>query len=133
MHEPGASVRFTRRYAAPPADVWAAVTEPESVARWLGRVRAGRIATGAEAELEVDGKPVCVGVRVLEPERRLALDWHPPDEEPSVVRFELTADGDGTMLVLEHDRLDDRTCMRYGGVWTRAVDRLGATVPTVAR
>lgn len=33
-----ASVRFERRYAATPADVWSAVTEPDRLARWLGPV-----------------------------------------------------------------------------------------------
>ena len=35
-----ASVRLTHRYAASPEEVWAAITEPESVAPWLHDERA---------------------------------------------------------------------------------------------
>jgi uncharacterized protein YndB with AHSA1/START domain len=99
-----ASVRLTRRYAASPEEVWAAITEPESVARWLAR-------------------PIPGEARVIEPQRVLELDWRPDGEPPSVVRFDLSAVKGGTRLVLEHSRLDEQTCMRYGAAWTRALDR----------
>jgi uncharacterized protein YndB with AHSA1/START domain len=99
-----ASVRLTRRYAASPEEVWAAITEPESVAHWLGR-------------------PIPGKARVVEPQRVLELEWRPDGEPPSVVRFDLAAVEGGTRLVLDHSRLDERTCMRYGAAWTRAFDR----------
>ena len=99
-----ASVRLTRRYAASPEEIWAAITEPESVARWLGR-------------------PIPGEARVIEPQRVLELDWRPDGEPPSVVRFDISAVEGGTRLELEHSRLDERTCMRYGAAWTRAFDR----------
>lgn len=100
-----ASVRLTRRYAASPEEVWAALTDPGAVARWLGQ-------------------PVPGDARVVQPQRRLELDWRPAGEPPSLVRFDLMPVDGGTTLVLEHTRLDDRTCMRYGSVWTRAVEPL---------
>ena len=99
-----ASVRLTRRYAASPEEIWAAITEPESVARWLGRPTPGE-------------------ARVIEPQRVLELDWRPDGEPPSVVRFDISAVEGGTRLVLERSRLEERTCMRYGAAWTRAFDR----------
>ena len=133
MLEPQASVRFTRRYTAPPAEIWAALTDSGSLSRWLGRVRRGTVAPGAELELELDGKTVAATVQVLEPEHRFELDWRAPEEHASLVRFELTAHGAGTMLVLEHSRLEERPCMRYGDAWTRAADRLERLLPAVAR
>jgi uncharacterized protein YndB with AHSA1/START domain len=100
-----ASVRLTRRYAASPEEVWAALTDPDSVARWLGRKIPGEI-------------------RVAEPQRRLELAWRPDGERPSVVRFDLVSDSGGTKLVLDHAPLNDRICMRYGAAWTRAIGRL---------
>jgi uncharacterized protein YndB with AHSA1/START domain len=100
-----ASVRLTRRLAASPEEVWAALTEPESVMRWLGR-------------------PVPGEARVVERHRRLELDWRPDDEPPSLVRFDLLPVEGGTTLVLDHSRLDEPRCMRYGGAWTRAAVRL---------
>ena len=124
MVEPRASVRFTRRYAAAPAEVWSALTEPDRLARWLGRVRAGRLAAGEQLELQLGGTTVPVRVQAVEPERLLELDWRPAGEDASIVRFELAPSGEGTMLVLDHSRLDERRCMRYGARWTRAVHRL---------
>ena len=99
------SVRLTRRYADAPAEVWKALTEPRSLARWL--------APGFEVpRTEID------------PGRVLELDWRPPDEEPSLVRVELTRDGQGTVLVLEHSRIDERLGMRYMSRWVGTLDRI---------
>jgi uncharacterized protein YndB with AHSA1/START domain len=97
-------VRFTRRYDATPAEVWAALTEPESVARWLG--------------------PVPTSVRESEPERVLELDWLPPGDEPSVVRFELTALEAGTQLVLDHRRISAVLGMPYMERWVNTLSAL---------
>jgi uncharacterized protein YndB with AHSA1/START domain len=98
-------LRLTRRYAAPPAEVWRALTEPESMARWLA-------------------PPPGVEVRTVEPERVLELDWQPPGERPSVVRVELTADGNGTKLVLDHRSVQAELGMRYARMWTQRLERL---------
>ena len=98
-------VRFRRRYDATPAEVWAALTEPESIARWLG--------------------PVPTNVRESEPERTLELDWLVPGDEPSVVRFELRPrEGGGTELVLDHRRINAVQGMLYSERWTNTLLRL---------
>jgi uncharacterized protein YndB with AHSA1/START domain len=98
------SVRFTRRYAEAPAEVWRALTQPDSVARWL---RPG---------FEVPQNEV-------EPGRVLELDWQPPGEEPSLVRIELTPDGPGTVLVLDHARIEATQGMAAMRFWYGALDR----------
>ena len=85
----------------------AALTEPESVARWLA-------------------PPPGVSLRTVEPERVLELDWRPAGEEPSVVRFEVTPDGGGTKLVLDHRRIEAAIGMRYTRIWTHRLERLTA-------
>jgi uncharacterized protein YndB with AHSA1/START domain len=98
-------VRFTRRYDATPAEVWAALTEPESIARWLG--------------------PVPTTVRESEPEQVLELDWLAPGDEPSIVRFELRPrEGGGTELVLDHRRINAVQGMLYSERWTNTLLRL---------
>jgi uncharacterized protein YndB with AHSA1/START domain len=99
------SVRFTRRYAEPPAEVWRALTEPASLERWLR-----------------PGFPV--PQRAVEEERVLELDWRPPGEEPSVVRIELTPSGTGTRLVLDHERIQAVHGMRAMRFWFGALERL---------
>ena len=104
------ALRFTRHYDASPAVVWAALTEPGSLARWLGPL-AGSL----------DG---CV--RASEAGRFLELDWEPPGEQPSVVCFELRANGAGTVLVLDHRRIDARRGMRTMRLWERHLEQLDA-------
>jgi hypothetical protein len=61
-------------------------------------------------------------VREVEPERLLELDWRHRDEEPSILRVELSRDGETTVLVLDHRRLDAKVCMRYMRVWTDSLE-----------
>ena len=96
-------LRLTRRYVAAPAEVWRALTAPESIARWLA-------------------PPPGVEMRTIEPERVLELDWRPAGEQPSLVRVELSPDGNGTKLVFDHSRIEAALGMRYMAQWTR---RLG--------
>jgi uncharacterized protein YndB with AHSA1/START domain len=120
-------VRITRRVRAPREEVWAALTDPESTSRWLDpRCRTGL--GGAAVELYgPDGEAVTARVRQLEPGRVLELDWE-RDGDVSVVRFELSGEGDETTLVLDHRRMDARIGMAYAAAWTRAVERLLARV-----
>jgi uncharacterized protein YndB with AHSA1/START domain len=119
-----AALRLTRRYDATPAEVWAALTEPQSLARWLAP--AGRLDLEPGGTVELRFNPTCVDARVreIEPGRVLELDWPYPGEQPSVVRFELAAEGDGTVLVLHHRELEGRLGEAYGAGWTRHLERL---------
>jgi uncharacterized protein YndB with AHSA1/START domain len=122
MDDPGrCELRLTRRYEATPDEVWEALTEPGSITRWLAPAVAVELARGGAFEL-ANG----VDARVLEVERGrvLELDWRFGDEERSVVRFELRAEAGGTVLVLEHGRIEAPLGMTYMSRWIRALDRL---------
>ena len=122
MHDPGrCELRITRRYDATPGEVWAALTEPASIGRWLAPALRVELASGGAFELT---NGVEATVRAVEPERVLELDWRHEDEERSVVRFELRADRGGTVLVLEHGRIEAPLGMTYISRWSRALDRL---------
>jgi uncharacterized protein YndB with AHSA1/START domain len=101
--------RFTRRYDASVAEVWLALTDPVSVARWLA-------------------PPAGVEVVRSERGRLLELDWSPPGEAQSVVQIELRAEGERTLLVLDHRRIDAALGMRYMRDWARALERLERTM-----
>ncbi|MGI8478256.1 MAG: SRPBCC domain-containing protein [Gaiellaceae bacterium] len=120
-------VRLTRYYRASPSEVWAALTEAASIARWLAPVRNVDLAPGGGFELEREGGvALTAGVRVVEIERLLELDWAAPGERSSVVRFELSPDGDGTVLALDHRRIDARVGMRAMSRWQSHLERLDA-------
>jgi uncharacterized protein YndB with AHSA1/START domain len=119
------ALRLTRRYDASPAEVWRALTDPESLGRWLSSREVGSLDAEAELELALgEDEPVTVRVRERELGRVLELDWD-ADGDPSTVRFELRPDGQGgTLLVLDHGRLDERVGMRYMDGWVKALERL---------
>jgi len=106
------AARFTRRYDAPVEELWHALTDPESLKRWLA-------------------PPPGVTVARAEPQQRvLELDWSPAGEPASTVRIELHAEGDRTVLVLEHTRIDATLGMRYLRDWGYALDRFDNELAT---
>jgi uncharacterized protein YndB with AHSA1/START domain len=75
----------------------------------------------------MDGKErECSGVyQEVVPDRKLAFTWNwagPPERE-SVVTVHLKPDGDGTLLTLTHQVVDD-TMHDYFRGWTGALDKL---------
>jgi uncharacterized protein YndB with AHSA1/START domain len=123
------SLRLTRRYAAAPEEVWAALSDPESLARWLAVPRVIELRRDGRFELELpDGGCIEGRVREIEPGRVLELDWRYDGENPSVVRFELSQDGEETVLVLEHNRIEEPLGMVYIACWTGAVERFGERI-----
>jgi uncharacterized protein YndB with AHSA1/START domain len=123
-------VRLTRRYDAAPAEVWRALTEPESVARWLGRPTDVELSPGGAFGVELPGDGRVAGrIRTLEPGRVLELDWRRDGEDASRVRFEVESTTTGTVLVVEHSLIEEPLGMWYMAGWTRALERFTWAVP----
>jgi uncharacterized protein YndB with AHSA1/START domain len=123
-----AGVRFERRYDATPAELWSALTEPERLTRWLANVAELELRVGGRFALvwQEDGQRTDGTVLALEPGRLLELGWTYPGEPDSAVRFELSADGDGTVLVLDHRGLPPASIAGYGAGWHSHLDSLEA-------
>jgi uncharacterized protein YndB with AHSA1/START domain len=120
------SLRLTRRYEARPSEVWAVLIDPGS---WLAPSQPIELRPGERFELKLrGGKCVRARVREVEPERILEFDWRFDREEPSVVRFELSEDGTGTLLVLEHRQLAEPLGMAYIARWEGSLHRLSEDV-----
>jgi uncharacterized protein YndB with AHSA1/START domain len=118
-------LRLTRRFKASRGEVWAALTEPQSLKRWLADVIELELTPGGNVALELPGDGrIAASVREVEPPLVLELAWSFAGEEPSIVRFELTQDGDDTVLVLDHRLIDERFGMAYSSRWTSALQRL---------
>ena len=107
-----------RRMPAPPAEVYAAWTDPHWMRLWMS------VPEGAAKSVELDARPggairivmvengrdiEITGAFVeLQPPDRLSFIWHPPGAGPreTLVTVTLTAAGDGeTDLVLTHTGL----------------------------
>lgn len=126
------AVRFTRHYPVPPAQLWAAWTEPDRIARWLGAEVVGgpvapgaslRLVWGAGADDQVD-----LVVRELRAPQLLEWEWTIAGEPPTVLRVDFVAAGDGTDLVLDHRGLPLRQYAGLGAGWDAYLSALGVAV-----
>jgi uncharacterized protein YndB with AHSA1/START domain len=123
---------------APIDEVYDAWTEPKTMARWLSPIGHSEV----EADVRVGGtfRVVMGDMRIehtgeylaVEPPRRLSFTWQSPytGDEPSVVTVILTADGEGTHLLLVHERLPDGEAESHRGGWGAILQRLATEVLT---
>ena len=127
-----AVIAFERRLDHPVEAVWAALADPDERAAWLGpgtleprEGGADSIRTGPEDRPE---RQRTISGRVLawDPPRVLEHEWIQPGLDISVVRYELEADGGGTVLRFTHRRsvAPGATGGRAG--WHAYLDRLAA-------
>jgi uncharacterized protein YndB with AHSA1/START domain len=103
-----AVMTFVRRLPYPVEAVWAAITDPDERAAWFGETTIdGR--AGGRIEMVASGPPASEERRrmsgrilVWDPPHVLEHEWQQLAVEDSVVRYELTPDGDGTLLRFSH-------------------------------
>lgn len=87
-----------QRYAAPPADVWDAVTRPERLARWFPPV-SGELREGGRYQIEGNASGT---VQRCDPPTGFAASWE-FGGQVSWIEVRLAGDQDGgTWLELEH-------------------------------
>ena len=126
------AVSFTRHYPVAPEELWAAWTEPDRIARWLGAaVQGGPVAPGGSFALvwaEGADNRVDLVVRSLEPPTRLEWEWTIAGEPPTLLRVDLVAAGDGTDLVLDHRGLPLGQYAGLGAGWDAYLSSLAALV-----
>lgn len=133
VEEDGSAVlEFERRLPHPVARVWAALTEPAERAGWIGPSRVeGRV--GGAVTTDPDDPPVRPEAKRMtgevlawEPERTFAHTWHQRIVEPGSVRYELTADGETTVLSFRHEGLSPKNAAGFIPGTHAYLDRLAA-------
>ncbi|WP_193608818.1 SRPBCC family protein [Nocardioides lijunqiniae] len=123
-------VVLTRTFHAPVEDVWAAVTEPERLARWIG-TWTGDPASGEVAfRMTAEGDGVAeetYRIDVCEPPRRLVLRTSVGDDDAEW-KLELDlAESDGvTTLTFAQVMADPAVAENVGPGWDYYLDRLVA-------
>jgi uncharacterized protein YndB with AHSA1/START domain len=142
-------LRLTRRFAAAPARVFAAWTEPELLRRWWAAVQGWETAS-AEVDLRPRGRyrlvmrdpqqglEYAVGGEYLEvrPPERLAYTWTWEGDaeimrgsEGTLVEVEFHDDDGGTEVVLTHRGFGgERIRDLHGEGWSGCLDNLGRIV-----
>jgi uncharacterized protein YndB with AHSA1/START domain len=109
-------VRLEERYATGIEDLWDALTDPQRLERWLGKFE-GDLREGGEFTAYYFASGWEGRCRVEECDRPNRMVIHSVSEDqPDGSRSEitLTADGDGTILVMEDDGLPLAHVAAYG-------------------
>jgi uncharacterized protein YndB with AHSA1/START domain len=127
-----AVLRFERRLPFSIDAVWSALTDPAEREQWFGETtiepREGglidMVATGPP--LPPERKRMTGRILVWDPPNVLEHEWKQPIVEDGVVRYELTADGDGTILRFTHRGLGARSASGFRGGTHAYLDRLEA-------
>jgi uncharacterized protein YndB with AHSA1/START domain len=107
-------------------DLWSAITDPERLARWIGKVEGdlrlgGEFRAGFTSSYEGPGR-----VDVCDPPRRLRVTMDPGDDDETVLEAELSPDGDGTRLVVEERGFPLDSAAGYGAGWQAHIEDLAA-------
>jgi uncharacterized protein YndB with AHSA1/START domain len=118
------TVRHVRHFDATAEEVWAALTEPDHVRNWLAEMTieprpGGRVTFRWDMGETQEGE-----VRVFDPPRTFEYTWE--QGALSHIRFELSADGTGTQLVLEHSLIAPDAAAGIGAGWHSHLDAMDA-------
>jgi uncharacterized protein YndB with AHSA1/START domain len=116
------TLRFERRLAHPAEKVWKAITDPAELTHWFPQDLVGTFAPGERLRFTFRGElPVLDGETIpdftgevleIDPPRLLAYTWG-----EDVLRFSLTPDGDGCLLVFTDTLADRGKSARDGAGW----------------
>jgi uncharacterized protein YndB with AHSA1/START domain len=127
-----AVLNFERRLPFPIDAVWSAITDPAEREQWFGETTIepheggliDMVATGPP--LPPERMRMTGRILVWDPPNVLEHEWKQPIVEDGVVRYELTADGDGTLLRFTHRGLSVRNASGFRGGTHAYLDRLEA-------
>jgi uncharacterized protein YndB with AHSA1/START domain len=118
---------ITREFQAPIEDVWAAVTEPERLARWIGTFTgdpaSGRVAFLMTAEGATE--PEDMEIRECDPPRVLKVTAHAGEEHWDLDLLLEESDG-VTVLTFAQPDIDPVAAESIGPGWEFYLDRLVA-------
>jgi uncharacterized protein YndB with AHSA1/START domain len=125
-------LEFRRSWPDPVDDVWAALTEPDRLARWIGVYEGARGpgGTGNFAMTHEEGEPVGQPMRIVEcdPPRRLVVEWVQEDTDAWRVDLDLTTEGDRTVLRFVQVFGADADVTDYAMGWHWYLEKFGAEV-----
>jgi uncharacterized protein YndB with AHSA1/START domain len=122
-HDGRTKLRIERRFEHPREKVWRAVTESEHLAHWFPfDVKLDLRPGGAMSFTEkANGGGVALDGTVLELDapRLFTFDWN-----GEILRFELEADGDATILVFTHTFVDHYGAASFTAGWQTCLNAL---------
>jgi uncharacterized protein YndB with AHSA1/START domain len=116
----------TREFRAPIEDVWAAVTEPERLARWIGTWEGDPAAGSVQFRMLFEGEEHAgetMTIRICEPPHRLHLTSQ-TGEEVWLLNLDLTHADGVTTLTFSQPGVTAEQVGAVGPGWDYYLDRL---------
>jgi uncharacterized protein YndB with AHSA1/START domain len=124
----GYVLHYERMLDKPAAAVWAALTDPAILTRWLDRTEVDLRIGGKFIIHFFDGKETMNGViRALEPERLIEYSWDEEGAPVSVVRWTISPEGGSCRLRLTHTLppgCQETLAIELSGGWHAILDNL---------
>jgi len=121
-----AVVRMEDSFDTDIEDLWSAITDPQRLARWIGKVE-GDLRLGGEFRASFTSSYEGPGrVDVCEPPRHLSVTMDPGRDDETVIEAELSPDGDATRLVVEERGLPIGAAAAFGAGWQAHIEDLAA-------
>ena len=119
------TVRLERAFPIPVDQLWAYLTTPDGLRRWIAEGQIGP--DRAWLRFADNGSLIDGAVIAWEPPSLVEFAWEggPTQAHGSRVRFELSADGDGSRLILTHSRTASQAAPDFAAGWHRHLDTLG--------
>ncbi|MBE1878415.1 SRPBCC family protein [Myceligenerans pegani] len=126
----GHDLAFTRTLPGSIQDAWAAVTEPQRTARWIGRWEGtGAIGETVKLQLGFEESAPWANVRITECDAPRRLRVLTMDENGSWdLSLDLTGTGERTELRFVMHRVDPATIGEIGPGWEFYLDQLVASI-----
>lgn len=123
----------TVRIDAPPAAVFPYLVDAALLVRWMGEHAELTPEPGGTFAVDIRGVPVRGEYVLVEPPTRVVFTWGVPGSDAvpagsTTVEITLVADGDATVLELEHRDLPPEEIGRHGEGWEHFLPRLGLAV-----
>lgn len=128
VRDGAAYIVFERRFNAPVDDVWAAVTEPDRLERWIGTWSGDPASGSIEFRMTAespDASPEIHRILVCDPPRRLVTESSSPEDD-TVWRIEVDlAEREGVTTFQFAQRMEDAVpAESVGPGWDYYLDRL---------
>jgi uncharacterized protein YndB with AHSA1/START domain len=119
----GIAVRYDRRIDATPADVWTALTEPATLARWLGHVA---VSDRDVTLLLAPAAPEATGrITYCDPRKMLEVELQWPDEPPVRLVAEVAElAATRAVVVVEYRGLPAEAAAERAAAWQLRMDAL---------
>jgi len=118
-------VRMKGRYATVIEDMWSAITDPQRLVRWYGKVE-GDFRVGGEFTEYVSGSQNegRGRIEVCDPPRKLRVSRTEDEGPERYSTAELVAEGDHTILTIEVHGIPLEDLYAFGGGWQLHVEDL---------